>query len=71
VDWGRVGRIIAAAQWRYLAAAGAITSFSYFLRSLRWRILLNTETWFSVGTVFWPTWPVISATTFLPARREN
>jgi hypothetical protein len=23
------------------------------VRSLRWRMLLNTETWFSVGTVFW------------------
>jgi len=68
VDWGRVGRIIAAAQWRYLAAAGAITSFSYFLRSLRWRILLNTETWFSVGTVFWANMAGYLGNNFLPAR---
>jgi uncharacterized membrane protein YbhN (UPF0104 family) len=53
VDWGRVWRTIAAAQWSYLAAAAAFTTFSFFVRALRWRILLNAETWFSVGTVFW------------------
>jgi uncharacterized protein (TIRG00374 family) len=68
VDWGRVGRTIAAAQWRYLAAATAITTFSFFLRSLRWRILLNTETWFSVGTVFWANMAGYLGNNFLPAR---
>lgn len=68
VDWGRVGRTIAAAQWQYLAAAAAISSFSFFLRSLRWRILLNAETRFSVGTVFWATMAGYLGNNFLPAR---
>ena len=68
VDWGRVWRIIAAAQWRYLAVAAAFTTFSFFLRALRWRILLNTETWFSVGTVFWANMAGYLGNNFLPAR---
>jgi len=68
VDWGRVWRTIAAAQWRYLAAAAALTTFSFFLRALRWRILLNTETWFSVGTVFWANMAGYLGNNFLPAR---
>lgn len=68
VDWRRVGRTIAAAEWRYLAAAVTITSSSYFLRSLRWRILLNAETWFSVGTVFWANMAGYLGNNFLPAR---
>jgi uncharacterized protein (TIRG00374 family) len=68
VDWGRVGATIAGAQWRFLAAAAAICSFSYFLRALRWRILLNAETWFSVGTVFWANMAGYLGNNFLPAR---
>jgi hypothetical protein len=68
VDWGRVWRTIAAAQWRYLAATAALTTFSFFVRSLRWRILLNSETWFSVGTVFWANMAGYLGNNFLPAR---
>lgn len=68
VDWGRVWRTIAAAQWSYLVAAAAITTFAFFVRSLRWRILLNTETWFSVGTVFWANMAGYLGNNFLPAR---
>ncbi|MBZ5618376.1 MAG: flippase-like domain-containing protein [Acidobacteriia bacterium] len=68
VDWGRVGRTIAGAQWRYLAAAAAFISTSFFLRALRWRILLNAETWFSVGTVFWANMAGYLGNNFLPAR---
>jgi uncharacterized protein (TIRG00374 family) len=68
VDWGRVWRTIAGAKWSYLALAAAITSFSFFQRSLRWRILLNTETWFSVGTVFWANMAGYLGNNFLPAR---
>jgi Lysylphosphatidylglycerol synthase TM region len=49
VNWGRVLRTIAAARWRYVAAAVAITTCSYFWRSLRWRILLNASASFSVA----------------------
>ena len=68
VDWGRVWRTIAAAQWGYLAAAAGFTTLSFFVRSLRWRILLNTETWFSVATVFWANMAGYLGNNFLPAR---
>ena len=68
VDWSRVGRTIAAAQWRYLAGVIGITAFTYFLRALRWRILLNAETRFSVATVFWANMAGYLGNNFLPAR---
>jgi uncharacterized protein (TIRG00374 family) len=68
VAWGRVWATIAGARWRYLAAAAAFTTFSFFVRSLRWRILLNAETWFSVGTVFWANMAGYLGNNFLPAR---
>jgi uncharacterized protein (TIRG00374 family) len=68
VDWARVWRTIAAAQWRYLTAAVAINTFSFFVRSLRWRILLNTGTRLSVGTVFWANMAGYLGNNFLPAR---
>jgi uncharacterized protein (TIRG00374 family) len=68
VDWGRVWRTIAGAQWSYLAAAAALTTFSFFTRAIRWRILLNAETWFSVGTVFWANMAGYLGNNFLPAR---
>ena len=68
VAWGRVWHIIATARWQYLAAGAVIASFSYFLRSLRWRILLNAEARFSVGTVFWANMAGYLGNNFLPAR---
>jgi uncharacterized protein (TIRG00374 family) len=68
VDWARVWRTVAGARWQYLAAGAAITSGSYFLRSLRWRILLNAEGHFRVGTVFWANMAGYLGNNFLPAR---
>jgi len=68
VDWGRVWQTIAGAQWRYLAAAALCSCFSYFLRSLRWRILLNAEERLSVGAVFCATMAGYLGNSFLPAR---
>jgi len=68
VDWAAVWRTIAGAQWRYLLAAAAITSGSFFFRGLRWRILLNAEERFSVGTVFWANMAGYMGNNFLPAR---
>src|SRR6185369_14782538 len=42
--------------------------FSFFLRSLRWRILLNADAWFSVGTVFWANMAGYVGNSLLPAR---
>jgi uncharacterized protein (TIRG00374 family) len=68
VNWARVWQTIAGAQWRYLAAAAGFVTLSFFMRSLRWRILLNSETWFSVGTVFWANMAGYLGNNFLPAR---
>ncbi len=68
VDCSAVWRTVAAAQWGYLIAGSAITSGSYFLRSIRWRILLNAEASFSVATVFWANMAGYLGNNFLPAR---
>lgn len=68
VDWSRVWHTIRAAAWPPLAAAAAFTMLSFFLRALRWRILLNAEARFPVGTVFWANSAGYLANNFLPAR---
>jgi uncharacterized protein (TIRG00374 family) len=68
VEWRRVWQTIAAAQGRYLAAAAGFTVFSFFIRALRWRILLNAGARFSVATVFWANSAGYLGNNFLPAR---
>lgn len=68
VDWNGVWRTIAHAQWPYLIGGACLSSSSYFLRGLRWRILLNAEEHFSVGTVFWANMAGYMGNNFLPAR---
>jgi uncharacterized protein (TIRG00374 family) len=68
VDWRHVAQIIAGAHWEYIAAATVITCFSYFVRALRWRILLNAEGRFGVLTVFWANMSGYLGNNFLPAR---
>jgi glycosyltransferase 2 family protein len=68
IEWVRVWRTIAAARWSYIAASGAIAAFSYFLRGVRWRILLNAEGRLPVSTVFWANMAGYLGNNFLPAR---
>lgn len=68
VEWARVWQTIAAAQWRYIAGAIGFVMLSFFMRALRWRILLNAEAHFSVGTVFWANSAGYLGNNFLPAR---
>jgi uncharacterized membrane protein YbhN (UPF0104 family) len=68
VDWKGVWRTIAGARWGFLAAGCGCSCFSFFLRSLRWRILLNAEGRLSVGTVFSATMAGYLGNSFLPAR---
>jgi glycosyltransferase 2 family protein len=68
VDWRRVARTIAGAQWRYLVLAAGLTALSFFLRAVRWRILLNAGARFSVATVFWANMAGYLGNGFLPAR---
>lgn len=68
VNWARVGGTIAHADWAWVAAATLFISLALFLRSLRWRILLNAEAYFTVGTVFWATSAGYLGNNLLPAR---
>jgi hypothetical protein len=68
VDWKGVWRTIAGARWGFLAAGCGCSCFSFFLRALRWRILLNAEERLSVGTVFTANMAGYLGNSFLPAR---
>jgi hypothetical protein len=68
VDWGRVGNIIAHADLRFIAAGLALACFSFFVRAMRWRILLNAEGRLGVATVFWANMAGYLGNCFLPAR---
>ena len=52
VDWSGVWRTIGGARWGLVVVAGTFTCGSFFLRAVRWRILLNAEARLSVGQVF-------------------
>ena len=68
VDWKGVWQTIAGALWGFLAAGCGCSCFSFFLRSLRWRILLNAEERLSVGSVFSANMAGYLGNSFLPAR---
>jgi uncharacterized protein (TIRG00374 family) len=68
VDWGQVWRAIVSARWQYLGGGALASCGSYFLRSCRWRILLNAEQDFSIGTVFSANMAGYLGNNFLPAR---
>jgi uncharacterized protein (TIRG00374 family) len=68
VDWRGVWTIITHADLRYVAAATAISSWSFFVRSMRWRILVNAEGRLSVRTVLWANMAGYLGNSFLPAR---
>src|ERR1017187_4340654 len=68
VDWSGVWRTIAGARWGFVAAASAFTCCSFFLRAVRWRILLNAEARLSVGQVFCANMSGYLGNAFLPAR---
>jgi uncharacterized protein (TIRG00374 family) len=68
VNWAGVWRTIVAAQWQYLVASAGITVGSFLFRSIRWRILLNAEGHFDIGTVFWANMAGYLGNNFLPAR---
>src|ERR1022692_2120364 len=68
VEWARVWTTIIHARGQFLAVAGLTLCCSFFLRSLRWRILLNTDADFDVLTVFIATMAGYLGNAFLPAR---
>lgn len=68
VEWLRVWQIILGARWQYLAVGAILSVINYFVRSLRWRVLLNARAHFRVGPVFWATMAGYMGNSFLPAR---
>ena len=68
VDWRAVWKTVAGARWGYIAVSAAIVSCSFFLRAVRWRILLNAEGRLGVATVFWANMAGYLGNNFLPAR---
>jgi uncharacterized protein (TIRG00374 family) len=68
VEWRAVWRIVAGARRGYLAICLVVASCSFFLRALRWRILLNAEGQLKVSTVFWGNMAGYLGNNFLPAR---
>ena len=68
VEWARVWATIVHADGLYLLGAGLFTCGAFFVRACRWRILLNTDTWFPLSVVFNATMAGYLGNAFLPAR---
>jgi len=69
VDWNAIRHTVAGAHWSLLfLGPGLLTCVSFFLRSLRWRILLNAQERLTVGAVFCATMAGYLGNSFLPAR---
>ncbi len=68
VDWRRVWEIISHARAPYLLAACLSALTALLLRSLRWRVVLNADDRFAVGTVFMALSAGYLGNNFLPAR---
>ncbi len=68
IQWHGVWKILAHANIGLLALSLATSSFSLFLRGLRWRVLLRAAAPVSVATAFWATCAGYFGNNFLPAR---
>lgn len=68
IQWRQVGRIVSSADLSLLALCAVIATASLFLRSWRWRILLNAERTVGLSDAFWATAAGQFGNNFLPAR---
>lgn len=68
VDWHQMLATIAQARSDYIILACGLISVSFFLRGLRWSILLRAEKHVSPITTFWATSVGYLGNSFLPAR---
>lgn len=68
VQWAAIGLTVSHANPLLLLVVLAISSFSMFVRSLRWGVLLSAEQKLPVSTVFWATAVGYLGNSFLPAR---
>lgn len=68
VDWAAMLATAQQSRGEYLALAFGVVALSYFLRALRWRVLLSAERTLHPLTVFWGTNVGYLGNSFLPAR---
>ncbi|ABF41851.1 conserved hypothetical protein [Candidatus Koribacter versatilis Ellin345] len=68
LDWREVWRAIAACRLPLLGVTLVISFGAYFLRGLRWRVLLNTQAKLPVLRVFWANTAGYLGNNVLPAR---
>lgn len=68
IDWKRAWSIVSHCQPKYLALACSCSAFSYFVRAMRWRLLLTAEEKLSAATVFAASSVGYLANNYLPAR---
>jgi uncharacterized protein (TIRG00374 family) len=68
IEWPRVWNIVRGARPLVVAFAAGLMSFTLFLRSYRWRVLLSAEGEVSVPLAFWATAAGYLGNNLLPAR---
>jgi glycosyltransferase 2 family protein len=68
VRWAEVGASVSHAVVPYLLLVFAVSSFSMFVRSVRWGVLLGAEQKLPTSTVFWATSVGYLGNAVLPAR---
>lgn len=68
VDWEHMVQTLARAQPALLVVAFLVVTGSYFVRGLRWRVLLSAEQTISPITTFFATLVGYLSNSFLPAR---
>lgn len=68
VDWRQVLDSVANCKLGWLALSMLLSACSYFMRGLRWRVLLNTQARLPVFTVFWANSAGYLGNNVLPAR---
>ena len=68
LDWYSFWRILGHGDYKIILLLLPIGSFNYFIRALRWRILLQSEGRISVIPVFWANMVGYLGNAYLPAR---
>jgi len=68
INWNEFFDAFRTARYELLIFSFVFASFSYFVRSQRWHVLLNTEKKVSRLDVFWATMIGYMGNSFLPAR---
>lgn len=68
IEWGAVWHTLAQANLALVGLAAALVTFGLFLRSVRWRVLLQAQGHVDVATAFWATSAGYFGNNFLPAR---